>query len=215
MLFLDPGVLDHGQIDIPRATIIVPANILQLVGDINEVRVTASKYFKSIHGWMPFISQKRFYDYHLSPLFHSRADLALLFLCMKLITERPRSQEPCLQTSLYYTVKHFHLELESSGLFSIQVLQAGILLALYELGHAIYPAAFLSIGACARFAYALGINSNSTSPTSKVITLVELEERRRVWWAIVILDRFAIPFLFIKPESRHLASTSRQRKRPN
>jgi hypothetical protein len=63
-------------------------------------------------------------------------------------------------------------------------------LALYELGHAIYPAAFLSIGACARYAHALGINVSRTLKTRKVLTLVEVEERRRVWWAIVILDRF-------------------------
>lgn len=76
--------------------------------------------------------------------------------------------------------------------FSILVLQAGVLVALYELGHGIYPAAFLSIGACARYAHALGINVSRTVPTRRVLTLVEVEERRRVWWAIVILDRFVV-----------------------
>jgi hypothetical protein len=75
-------------------------------------------------------------------------------------------------------------------MMSIQVLQAGLLLSLYELGHAIYPSAYLSIGACARYAYALGINKDANTQVSKVLTLVELEENRRVWWGIVILDRF-------------------------
>jgi hypothetical protein len=92
-------------------------------------------------------------------------------------------------------VKYFYLEVEGSSIVSLAVLQAGVLLALYELGHAIYPAAFLSIGACARYVHALGINVSRTLKTRKVLTLVEVEERRRVWWTIVILDRFvASPF---------------------
>lgn len=79
----------------------------------------------------------------------------------------------------YHAVKHFHLEVGISSTFSISVLQAGILLAVYELLHAIYPAAFLSIGACARYAYALGINVSRTADTRRVLTLVEVEERRR------------------------------------
>jgi hypothetical protein len=106
-----------------------------------------------------------------------------------LATDPPPESPQSPRTRAYYAAKHFHLELENSGIFSVQILQAGILLAIYELGHAIYPAAFLSIGSCARSAYALGINSNS-NPTSRVLTLVEVEERRRIWWAIVVLDRF-------------------------
>ncbi|OQE46162.1 hypothetical protein PENCOP_c001G01587 [Penicillium coprophilum] len=110
---------------------------------------------------MPFISKKRFYDLYLQPSFRSRPDVALLLLAQTLITTFPPA-----------------------------VLQAGVLVALCELGHGIYPGAFLSIGTCARYAYALGINVSRTVPSRRVLTLVEVEERRRVWWAIVILDRF-------------------------
>ena len=86
-------------------------------------------------------------------------------------------------------MKHFHLQVEGSSVFSVPVLQAGVLLALYEIGHAIYPAAFLSVGACARYGHALGINCSGSLQTRRVLTLVEVEERRKTWWAIVILDR--------------------------
>jgi hypothetical protein len=91
---------------------------------------------------------------------------------------------------LYLAIKHYYLEVEISETFSLPVLQAGILLGLYEILHAIYPAAFLTIGACARYCHALGINVNGTLNTKRVLTLVEAEERRRAWWAVVILDRF-------------------------
>nr|UYO77177.1 ACN38 fungal transcriptional regulatory protein [Trichoderma calamagrostidis] len=188
ILFLDPGLLQHGQVEAVSSIPSISQNILQLLGSLDEIHLTAERFFKHIHQWMPFISKKRFYDLYLLPSFHSRSDVALLLLALKLITTFPSAGSRSPRTTLYHATKHFYLEVENS--FSLPVLQAGLLVALYELGHGIYPAAFLSIGTCARYAHALGINVSRTVPTRRVLTLVEVEERRRVWWAIVILDRF-------------------------
>ncbi|KAI9045456.1 fungal specific transcription factor domain-containing protein [Aspergillus affinis] len=190
LVFLDPGLLRHGQVEIERAAPPVPAHILRLLGDMNEVRGIAARFFEHIHRWMPFISKIRFYELHLQPTFSSQSNVVLLLLSLKLITTIPPAESQSPRSALYSTVKHFQLEVEASGALSIQVLQAGVLISLYELGHGIYPAAFLTIGACARYAYALGISVSRTVYTKKVLALVEAEERRRVWWAIVILDRF-------------------------
>jgi hypothetical protein len=64
------------------------------------------------------------------------------------------------------------------------------LIAIYELGQAIYPAAFLSIGACARYAGALGIDKNDGLLLGQQLSFCEIEERRRIWWGILVLDRF-------------------------
>lgn len=186
ILFLDPGLLQNGQVDTTRSIVSVPQQILHLLGDLDEIRFTAGRFFQHIHQWMPFISKKRFYDLHLQPAFYTRPDVVLLLLALKLITTFPPAGAGP-RTSLYYAIQRFYLEVESA--FSILVLQARILMALYELGHGIYPAAYLSIGTCARYAHALGINVSRTVPTRRVLTFVEVEERRRVWWAIVILDR--------------------------
>ena len=189
MLFLDPGILQHGQVEVARAATTAPEHILHLLGDMDDTRVTAGKFFEHIHLWMPFISKKRFYELHLRSSFQSRPDVVLLLLSLKLITTLPPASPRSPRTPLYHAAKHFYLDVEGSSVFSILILQAGVLVALYELGHGIYPAAFLSIGACARYAHALGINVSRTVNTKRVLTLVEVEERRRVWWAIVILDR--------------------------
>jgi hypothetical protein len=188
LLFLDPDLLRLGQVETLRTIPSIPQHILQLLGTLDEIRLSADKFFGHIHQWMPFISKKRFYDLYMQPSLHSRPDVALLLLALKLITTLPSPDLPNPRTTLYHTVKHFYLEVEDS--FSLLVLQAGILVALYELGHGIYPAAFLSIGQCARYAYALGINTGHMVPATKVLTLLEVEERRRVWWAIVILERY-------------------------
>ncbi|KAH8703165.1 putative fungal-specific transcription factor [Talaromyces proteolyticus] len=190
ILFLDPTILRNGYVEISRTANLVPEPILRLLGDLEEIEEISSRFFGHIHLWMPFISKKRFYEIHLRPSFQSRPDIVLLLLSLKLITTLPPTQPRNPRTSLYKTIKHFYLELEGSSTLSILILQAGVLLAFYELGHAIYPAAYLSIGACARYAHALGINASGKLNKGRVVTLVEVEERRRVWWAIVILDRF-------------------------
>jgi hypothetical protein len=187
-LFLDPALLQHGVVETSPTAGTVPHYILQLLGDLDEIQHTATRFFEHTHQWMPFISKKRFYDLYLQPSFQSRPDVVLLLLALKLITTFPSARCRSPRTALYNSTKHYYLEVERS--FSILALQAGVLVALYELGHGIYPAAFLSIGTCARYAHALGINVSRTVPTRRVLTLVEVEERRRVWWAIVILDRF-------------------------
>jgi len=199
LLFLDPGILRHGQIEIESGVGPVPVRFLHLLGEMNAIKFTATKCFKHIHCWMPFISKKRFFDCYLDPSFHSQPDVVLLLLSIKLVRELPPIHPPDARTPLYHAANHRHPEVEGSSIFSLPVLQASVLLALYELGHAIYPAAYLTIGACARYAYALGINIGSTVSMTKILTLVELEERRRVWWAIAILDRLVLRPLTSQP----------------
>ncbi|KAJ5288656.1 hypothetical protein N7478_001686 [Penicillium angulare] len=188
ILFLDPDLLRYGQVETLHAVAPATPHILHLLGNLDEIRITAEKFFGHIHQWMPFISKKRFYDLYLQPSFHTRSDVVLLLLAMKLIMAFPPVGPRSPRTALYHATKHFYVVVEDS--LSILALQAGLLVALYELGHGIYPAAFLTIGSCARYAYALGINVSPRVSTKRVITLVEVEERRRVWWALVVLDRF-------------------------
>ncbi|UKZ53304.1 hypothetical protein TrVGV298_007096 [Trichoderma virens] len=73
---------------------------------------------------------------------------------------------------------------------SLQVLQATIFVALYEIGHAIYPAAYLTVGACARYGIALGLDQLMTNNSGFDRSWMEVEEKRRSWWAVLALDRF-------------------------
>jgi hypothetical protein len=94
------------------------------------------------------------------------------------------------QTLLYHAARQFSLELEHSGGLSLPILPSMVLLGLYELGHSIYLEGFLTIEPCSRYGNALGIGAGRSLQSRMVVTLVEIEERRRVWWVIVILDRF-------------------------
>lgn len=79
------------------------------------------------------------------------ADFGLLYLYMQLLVgER---LPPALQNSqktFYADVRECHFLVESAGILSLHLLQAGLLLAVNEFGHAIFPAAYITIGRCAR-----------------------------------------------------------------
>jgi hypothetical protein len=194
--FLDSNVFRQTQVALPTAVLPVPSSISNLIGDWATKKVIAAEYFDTIHIWLPFISKKRFLLSLLNPLAEPRADVALLILCMKLVTWSPSEhgvlEDP--QTPEYLTAKRFFLELEVAGVLTLQVAQACILLSVFELGHAIFPAAYISVGTSSRYVMALGVNGKRTPHTTDPSTWMQQEERRRVWWTTVILDKWELRF---------------------
>lgn len=183
---MDPVVFSRAQLSVDNVDVAVTDEIAELVGGVLDIQAVSDRFFKSVYMWMPIISKPRFSSTLLSRLTYKKAELYLLVLSMKLCSTR---RTP-LNTALYETVKLFHFKLQSSGVLSVLVLQAAVLIALYELGQAIYPAAFLSLGSCARYAVALGIDKSILSLSTSKTQWIEEEERRRVWWAILVLDRY-------------------------
>jgi hypothetical protein len=166
----------------------VPSHIQSLIGDSNEVREKATTFFSSVHNYLPVVSKKLFYDRLLNPLQEPRSDVALLCLCMRLLIWSQTSHETNPQNDVYLAAKRYVVELEASGVLTLALMQACLLLSIYEIGHGIYPAAFMTIGACAAYGFALALNPTGTI-YSEQFTWIEKEERRRVWWAIIILER--------------------------
>ncbi|KAL7792555.1 hypothetical protein V8C37DRAFT_119068 [Trichoderma ceciliae] len=129
-----------------------------------------------------------------TPVTATETDLLLLVLAMKVLLWNPSTQNSTNpRTEGYLLARHAIDEAVRAGVMSCRLLQAQILLATFELGHAIYPAAYLSVGACARYGTALGVDA-SLRPDFQLhnpsIERLDIEERRRAWWMILILDRF-------------------------
>lgn len=190
VFFLDSRVFQLAQVEMPRITMSFSPDVVSFT---REAKPIASRFFEDIHTWMPIVSKYRFYNHLMNPLLEHRSDLTILLFCMRLISwsaaEHADGDKP--RTRAYLAAKRLLVDAESAGLLTLQILQAILLVSIYEIGHGIYPAAYITIGACARYGTALGIDKQKLSDNGNPsLTEVEQEERRRVWWAIVILDRF-------------------------
>ncbi|KAL7940461.1 fungal-specific transcription factor domain-containing protein [Trichoderma barbatum] len=188
--FLDHGLLGQSSFMLPPPDLEVPSYVSAEIGGFMQQNVVASRFFATIHLWMPIISKRQCFNTLLNPLSLDRPDVALLCLTMKLMLWVPsvRSSDP--HTTTYIAARQFLYSWEISRTLTLPILQAAILITLYEIGHGIYPAAYLSIGVCVQYAAALGLNWRTTYWREGDRDWVESEERRRVWWAIVILERY-------------------------
>ncbi|RFU35948.1 hypothetical protein B7463_g416, partial [Scytalidium lignicola] len=187
--FLDNEMFKRSLTEIPRMDFQVSAGIRNLVGSTEDRQGAALLYFRMVHPWMPFISKKLFYDQLLSPLAPLRAENILLFACMKLAVSSPRDNSP--RNSQYLTVKLELFKAEIAGVLTFRALQAWVLMSLYEVGHGIYPAAYISISTSARYASALGVTASRESLSGFPSGWISAEERKRTWWAVRILDCYA------------------------
>lgn len=142
---------------------------------------------------MPILSRYQLLLSLETPTPGTETDLLLLVLTMKVLLWNPSAQHSTNpRTEGYLLARRAIDEAVLAGAMSCRLLQAQILLAIFELGHAIYPAAYLSVGACARYGTALGVDA-SLNPEFQLqnpsLGRLDIEERRRAWWMVLILDR--------------------------
>ncbi len=154
---------------------------------------TCETYLTTIQSWLPMLSRKRLHGSLATRAVSQSPDDTLLILCMKLCTHCKQDVGPGKQpdTDVYSTAKQCCFYAESGGFLSLRLVQSLVLLAVYELGHAIYPAAYLTIGRASRLAGVMGLHSRKHTRQLFVDpdTWTLREEQRRTWWAIFVLDR--------------------------
>jgi len=181
---------DHRILDFDEQYNRLVHDIISNNGD--TIESCLMEYFKK-YEWYPILSKAQMVDglgvVESSP----KAELADLILCVYLMTQtsrrRPGHDERLQQ--LYHTTKGLHCLLLSTGRESIELVQAGLLVALFENSQGLHNAAYSSVGACARMGYILGLNK-ALSPDSKIHSRspAVVQTERRVWWGVVILERY-------------------------
>ncbi|KAL6907335.1 hypothetical protein GGI43DRAFT_258588 [Trichoderma evansii] len=203
--FIDPIMFESCGAQIPHGRITIPGRIIEYLEDISFFRILVANYFKTVHQWMPIISRIRLHNLLSNqPLHQHEPGSILLLLSIKLILSIPDQNKGT--SEVYILIKHFFLAAEAAGCFTLQMVQAGVMIALYELGHGIYPAVFSTIATCARYGTALGIDElNATDLPS-----TSGEEKVRVWWGILIIDHI----LNIGVHGRQLSTRGPKKDQP-
>jgi hypothetical protein len=89
--------------------------------------------------------------------------MVILFIAMRM-TSQSRKDYELAANEVYNMAKRCFSYSEENNLLSLRLLQALVLIAMYELGNAIYPAAYLTVGHCARLGHAMGIHDRRKAP---------------------------------------------------
>ncbi|KAJ3533842.1 hypothetical protein NM208_g7800 [Fusarium decemcellulare] len=158
-------------------------------------------YFKSVHRYLPFISRTRFQSSLITLGSTPSAEFSALLLSICLVTSSPKLTGDVTKTkSLYLAAKSIFAQVQGPHPPSVCLIQAGLLLALYEYIARRPDEAFTSIAGCARMAYAARIHvrkpslpdspdsTNMKQGTGADVDL-EYEEAANTWWALIICER--------------------------
>jgi hypothetical protein len=168
----------------------VPPDVLDALSSIS-IQSIYEDWFRSPYHWLPFISKKRLFReiYSFNPA--SSASVALLLLCMKLLSDPPFEGEDPSTRHVYVLAQHLLCKIENAGFISLHLLQSVLILAFFENGHGILPAGYLRVAHASRLGLMMGFhdrrNAAQLFKSSETWTL--REEERRTYWACIILDR--------------------------
>ncbi|KAK3074967.1 hypothetical protein LTR53_002136 [Teratosphaeriaceae sp. CCFEE 6253] len=181
--FTVPGDLTWEEINGIAFTV----NIEEAVGIVEH-------HARTTHCWFPVAAVT-------TPL--TRADTVALFVSMALVSQgQDQSPSSDSHAPVYYSLKAALAACEQRGQLSTDYIAATVLTGVYEMVHGMYPAAYFTVGSSARACCAVGLHDKrfATQLPAKVDTWTEVEERRRLWWATLILDRYInIGFLLRPP----------------
>ncbi|KXG45632.1 uncharacterized protein PGRI_033990 [Penicillium griseofulvum] len=90
---------------------------------------------------------------------------------------------------MYASLKTYNALFEAMAMTSLEILQSRLLLTVFEIGHAMYPSAYISAVANIRAAISLGINATYEDLSKVFQDPLKVGEAQQTWRGIVITDR--------------------------
>ncbi|KEY68979.1 hypothetical protein S7711_04642 [Stachybotrys chartarum IBT 7711] len=180
---------------------ITAGSIMQLLSSRNiDWRESTDLYFQTIHPWLSIVHQERFasaVDGLGRNEIPQKRELALLVLCMQLVTQysEPVSSTTTPGTSMltlpaYLAAKRVLGVLRGTCEPCLELIQCGILLSLFEFGHGEMRRAYMTVGDAAICAELMGLRPGKNGDMERdQAVLAEQEERRAIYWGLLIVDR--------------------------
>jgi hypothetical protein len=170
-------------------TFIAQASAILETDDVNISSLCAT-YSKTLHTWFPIISS--------TDLFARACRIApdiqntILFLSIYLHNDYtdPTSDGGSYLESVYGLVKGAWSHFQVSHGYTIPLIQAGLLIAMYEDGQLLEEESHSTIVTCANMGYSLGLHNSLRHDIAASSPEPALETHRLVWWGIIILERY-------------------------
>lgn len=157
-----------------------------------ELIRTCNLYLETMNASLPILIEAQFRkcvtDLDQVPEIKVRVLLLSIYLVTKIPTQEP--EEVTDLEALYSVLKPFYLDLTATRRPSLHIIQAGMLIAVYEQGQAKDETAYLTIGLCARMGHAMGLHrSLHEDMPSDLDSRDTIETHKHVWWSLIILER--------------------------
>ncbi|KAG9232373.1 hypothetical protein BJ875DRAFT_81705 [Amylocarpus encephaloides] len=171
--------------------------IVECLSGSGTIEDVAGLFFRSVHPWFPIIDFDTLCRRLPGQWEHCSPEFSLLLAGMKLLTTIPGRQ--CQQNNaiwaelkeLHTLCKAFMGMIDAQGCVSLDVIQARTFLLLFEVGHGLYPAGYITMGTLSRSSDALGLYSEAGIAALRLQTEEEfLEESHQTRVGILILFRY-------------------------
>jgi hypothetical protein len=151
-----------------------------------------NQYLDTMNAALPILIDAEFRKYLSDLDSPPEMDVRTLLLSVYLVTKMP-TQLPAGGSdldNLYSALKPFYTHFTSTSRPSISIIQAGILIAIYEQGQAEDETAYLTLGLCARMGYAIGLHKSLSEDLSLELGSRDvIETHKHVWWSLIIIER--------------------------
>ncbi len=164
--------------------------LLDILVNKARVREAVSAYFGGVNTWFTIIERAGF-ERELNETWDNlSAEASVLTLCMALIARPPHQKSSKgMGDTVYHSTKAILSLVQSKVPMSVQLLQAELLVAMYEYSHSKPQQAYLSLGRCLQITKALewhnpvfwSIERQGSMPKDMKLCSI-------LWWAIVYID---------------------------
>jgi hypothetical protein len=161
-----------------------------ILGHRQGVEHVVASYFSGVNTWFTVVERATF-DASLEEMWKTpSAETAVLVLCMRLIIRSPMSNSVAgMADSLYLSAKTMLNLVQSKVALSMPLLQAELLVAMYEFSHAMPQQAYMTVGRCFQITKAFGWHYEPFwSDERQALAPRELKLCSILWWAVVYID---------------------------
>ncbi|KAL2127797.1 hypothetical protein VTI74DRAFT_10157 [Chaetomium olivicolor] len=164
-------------------------NLLENLLTRQGTREAVSAYFSGVNTWFSIIERASFERELETTWGNLSAGTSILALAIALIARPPNSRPAKLGDSTYHSTKAVLSLVQSKAPLSTQLLQAELLVALYEFSQSMPQQAYLSVGRCLHITKALRWHEAwFWTPDRQASMPRDLKLCSILWWAIVYLD---------------------------
>lgn len=194
-----------------------PSQINQLLKSYNiDWQEAAKEYFDTIHSWFSLVHQGKFKStYRFSPdsgrpsktlsvqsathdnpespeIQINSADSALFLLCLYMITQVASARRPNAEIfcPLYRTIKRIFALLKCLAAPTIELIQCGAFMTLFEYGHGDSTSAYRTLSETVALARVFGLKPGKHCRDTNAAEMNwDKEECGSIWWCLFILDQ--------------------------